>query len=183
MTSLVILGRRAARFGAAALFLTACTGVERRRDPDYPFAAVTTYAWKEPAHFTGTNEDKPYVLGEVTTEIDAALKQRGLQRVEKGEAQVLLSAVVGFDRRLLRKEPQYSVYRVEDIEHAVLTVQVFDRLQRRSVWEADARRPLRVVAHAFGGAVERFTPVDEPRVWRIEEMVGDVVAELPLGAR
>ncbi|MEZ6036671.1 MAG: DUF4136 domain-containing protein [Planctomycetota bacterium] len=183
MTSLAILGRRAASIGVAALLLTACNSVERRRDPDYPFAAVTTYAWKEPPHFAAGVEDAQRVLDDVAIELDSALKQRGLQRTEKGAAQVLLSAEIGLTNKMLRKEPQYTVYRVEDVEHAVLTVQIFDRLQRRSVWEADVDRPLRVVGRSFGRSVERFSEVDEPRDWQVAAMVREVVNALPFAAR
>lgn len=167
---------------AVVLCSVACGSVERQRDLEYPFASVSTYAWKEPAHLAASLPDeRSRVAEDVQLEIDSALRQRGLRRTEKGAAEVLLSVIIAAEQRVRRNDPQIGAYRAEVVEHARISLEVFDRLQRRSVWLGEAERPLRVVARTLGGTVERFSPIDEPRLWQIDAMIQKLFNELPLG--
>lgn len=163
--------------------LAACAGVATRGERDYDFAAVTSYGWKDPPQLLGMTDpaEETAVLGELQRRVDRLLERRGMTRVDKGDAQVLLVATIRVDTAVQQNDPQFSLYVAEEYERATLRIDVYDRMRRRLVWSGERTDRLRYTARAIGGTVMRFTPVDAPREWHVEPMVERIVGATPLG--
>jgi hypothetical protein len=167
----------------AALWFTAsgCSGVDTNRDRSFDFAVVRNYAWKEPPQFVGDAEDDDVegLLTQAQRRIDRALTRRGIALVDKSEADVVLSAKLRVETRVQDNDPQFAVFVAEEYEVGTLELEIFERLQRRSVWSGRSHDRLRYSSRATTGVEVRFVPTDEPRTWHLDDMVDRITAQLP----
>ncbi len=165
---------------ATALLFGACAGAPVEVDPAFDFAAVETFAWKEEPRLAATEHPGDEgVLARLERGVERLLGRRGMRKTEKAEAQIVLSATLTTEVRRQAVDPIFATYVAEDYEYGRLVLEVFDRPQRRSVWVGDSAHKIRSVARVFGGLKQNLDPVDEPRSWRVDELVEDALASLP----
>jgi len=148
---------------------------------DYHFGEVDSYAWKEPPGFaSGTDVGQSGELADFERRVERRLERRGIDLVPKDRAQIVLSGQIRIDTRTHELDPNYSVYSAERFEVAILQLQVYDRAERRLVWSGEEEQRLRTTGHRFGRRlVEEFSDTDEPRQWRIYDMVDKLIDRLP----
>ena len=161
--------------------LAACSGVDTVRDSSFDFDAVTSYAWKEGPRMTGTSDrdEEDRLLQQLRQRIDFNLEQRGWKQVEKAAADVVISARVRIETRVQQNDPNFALYVAEEYEQAILEIEVFNRLARKSVWRGQREDRLRYTSRAIGGVHQRFEPTGELRQWHIDKMADRVLDRLP----
>lgn len=158
--------------------LTACSSSTRRVDPTYDFAAIETFAWKEPPRLAAEGPGEELLRG-LTHAVERTLEKRGVTAIEKQQADVVVSATLTVTTEIYELDPNFTQFEAEEVEQGVLTIEVFDRINRRSVWVGEQRRDLRVLRRAFGGLTRTWSEVSEPRQWHIERLVAAVLDDLP----
>jgi hypothetical protein len=163
-----------------AITLAGCAGGPGPAS-DFDFGGVTTYAWKEPASFgRGATDGEQGELADFERRVQRMLERRGIELVAKDRAQILLSGQILIDERTHELDPNYSVYSAERFEVAILSLEVYDRKNRKLVWTDDEESRLRTTGRRFGRRlVEEFSATDEVRRWRIYDMVDALLARLP----
>ena len=164
---------------SALLLLSACADVELR-DPDFNFAAVQSFAWKQkPQVLADSAVGDDNALYQLERDVERELKRRGIREVLKSRADVVLSATLRVDKEIYEVDPHFSQFAAREVEKGTLAIEVFDRARRRLVWFGEEQRDLRTTRRAFGGLVQQWVPVDEPRMWNMEQMVAELLARLP----
>jgi len=160
--------------------LAGCAGAPTT-DVTYDFAAVRSYAWKEPVRYAdGVESGEEGELSDFERRVRRVLERRDVLLVPKPRAEVLLSGRILVERRTRALDPNYSVYSAEEFEVATLTLDVYDRKSRTLVWSDREQRRLRTIGQRFGGRLaEDFTPTDEQRDWQVYGMVDALLARLP----
>lgn len=158
----------------------ACSSVIRVSDPSFSLEGVTGFAWRDAPRFAGeVPDDADALLAEVRRHTRRALEAHGVRAVDKAESQIVLSATLQIRVDVEKNDRNYALHESTQFEHAVLTLQVFDRAQRKLVWEGETSRRLRASAQAFGGLVQRWEPTGEARNWQLRTMVEELLAHLP----
>ena len=160
--------------------LAGCAGAPTT-DVTYDFAAVRSYAWKEPVRYAdGVESGEEGELSDFERRVRRVLERRDVLLVPKPRAEVLLSGRILVERRPRALDPNYSVYSAEEFEVATLTLDVYDRKSRTLVWSDREQQRLRTTGQRFGGRLaEDFTPTDEQRDWQVYGMVDALLARLP----
>lgn len=163
-----------------ASVLAGCAGAPTM-DATYDFAAVRSYAWKEPVRYAnGVESGEEGELSDFERRGRRVLERRDVLLVPKPRAEILLSGQILVERRTRALDPNYSVYSAEEFEVATLTLDVYDRKSRTLVWSDREQQRLRTTGQRFGGRLaEDFTPTAEHRNWQVYGMVDALLARLP----
>ena len=160
--------------------LAGCAGAPTT-DVTYDFAAVRSYAWKEPVRYAdGVESGEEGELSDFERRVRRVLERLDVLLVPKPREEVLLSGRILVERRTRAIDPNYSVYSAEEFEVATLTLDVYDRKSRTLVWSDREQRRLRTTGQRFGGRLaEDFTPTDEQRVDHAVDLPVALLARLP----
>ena len=174
---------RPARLLLLALLACAVTGCASNRgvlDPDFDFAGITSYAWRDAPSYAGGSTDHPGELADFERRVQRVLEERGVQLVAKSDAQVLLTGVLSVVRRVEQSDPNFTNWTTTEYEVGTMTIEVYDRQRRKRVWSDELSRRLRDTARAFGGRLGNpMVETGERRDWRIYDMVDELLARLP----
>ncbi|MCA8949411.1 MAG: DUF4136 domain-containing protein [Planctomycetes bacterium] len=158
---------------------TGCTGVTTERDPSFDFATVDTFAWRQSPSFVADvrTADDDLVLAELERTVNRRLAGLGKKLVTANPG-IVVDARLQVTVEVQRNDPEWALYVAEKYEQAVLVLEFYDPSSRKSLWRAECRDRLRYTAHGIGTTRVKFTPVDEPRMWHIADMVDRLVTQL-----
>lgn len=173
----------------AALFAVAgCSGIEVRQTEgsEASIAGYTTYSWV--ADGPASPEDpeawsRRELSREIRVLVDRALEVRGFRLVDREEADLLVEERTSIEERVQQRDPYFSFDTVRKIEVGTLTLQMLDGRTRGVLWSASAKSDLREVARGFGLVDIRYEPIDEPRDWKLQEKVEEILSRIPPRAR
>lgn len=121
--------------------LSACSGLEVRsqHEPGTDFAALTSYAWA-PAIAANARED--LVLGIVRPKVDAILAAKGLTRVERDQASLLVEEHVVVEKLTRTNDPYYAFDLYTEYERGTLLVDLMDPSTSKVLWRGSATAEL-----------------------------------------
>ena len=119
------------------------------------FSAYQSYAWvTDELTLIGTGMGNPRIRNEdnerrIRAEVDAALAAKGLQKVEREQADLIVAFVVG-TREQLRLEGggghSYALLTTKDAQSTYykgsLSIDLFDAATRQQVWHGWVSKPL-----------------------------------------
>jgi hypothetical protein len=173
----------------AALFAVAgCSGIQVRQTEgsEASIAGYTTYSWA--ADGPASPEDpeawsRRELSREIRVLVDRALEVRGFRLVDREEADLLVEERTSIEERVQQRDPYFSFDTVRKIEVGTLTLQMLDGRTRGVLWSASAKSDLREVARGFGLVDIRYEPIDEPRDWKLQEKVDEMMSRIPPRAR
>ena len=117
--------------------LAACTGIEVRsqHEPGTDFAALTTYAW---APAIAANEREDLVLEIVRPKVDALLAARGLTKVERDQASLVVEEHVVVEKVTRTNDPYYAFDLYTEYERGTLLVDLMDPATSKVLWRGSA---------------------------------------------
>jgi hypothetical protein len=175
-------------FAPAAAFI-ACSGVRVATDydPSADFSNVRSYAWFDEQ--SGVQGDRPDVESlldrRVRGAVDAELQRKGLARVDKSAAKMLVSYHLGVEKKLdvdtINTGYGYGRYgryggistetTVREYQEGTLLIDMIDPASKQLVWRGSGQARIR----------EYSSPEDREK--RINEAVKQILEEFPPGAR
>ena len=163
-----------------ALLLCSCASAPSW-DAGFAFDDVRVYAWREPAQWSGANdEDQERVLNEFERRVDRALQRMEVSDGPAEQAQILLSGALRIETRTHQMDPVYSIYSEEQYEVAIMTLQIRDRRGIDIIWSDREEVRICTTGHRFRRSRdEEWRKTDYPRNWQIFAMVDALIDRIP----
>lgn len=146
----------------SAALLAGCSSVSVSRDFDNTadFSAIRTYAWQhaEQPQTGDPRIDDDLIDARVRSAVETDLRNKGFQMVDVGEADVLVTYFVGFNRRISSSGGSMSMgmtrgsagragsvglssgTQVSDYEEAHLTIDIISTENDRTIWRGTGTR-------------------------------------------
>jgi hypothetical protein len=172
--------------GAVALLLSlsGCSDIRVRKGSGDELAIVgrSTYAWQPEASGPEDGSEawsRRELAREIRQLVDRHLGAHGYRRVEAAEAEMLVQHRTDIEVQVRERDPYFSFDSVRKVEVGKLTLLLLDAQTRGVLWSASAESDLREVARGFGLTSIRYEPIDEPRDWKLEQKVHQIVSRLP----
>jgi hypothetical protein len=166
------------------LAAASCSPIEVREHEGDAASLVgrTTYAWLlEPT--TAADDGEEWSERELQRQVrligDRHLGARGFRQVEPEDADLLVEPRTSIELHVRERDPYFSFDTVRKYELGKLTIQLLDARTRAVLWSASAQSALRDVARGFGLVAIRYEPIDEPRDWKLEQKVHEIVSRIP----
>lgn len=173
--------------GGLLLAATSCSPIQVREVEGDELALVgrRSYAWSEESlrPVGDASGDEAWSQRELERRVrellDRHLGARGFRRVAAEDAELLVAARTSIEVDLRERDPMFSFDTVRKVEVGTLTLQMLEARTRGVLWSASAQSDLREVARGFGLTNIRYEPIDEPRDWKLEQKVHELVSRLP----
>lgn len=138
----------------------------------------SSYRWRQDPVLLGT---EPTAMDQAALEqlraiVDRELGALGLQRMDKGDAELAVRAVLRTELLSQQNDPYFSLYVAEQYELGKLQLEFQDGTSGERLWRGECRHRLRTVQRVVGGSMQpQAVPTNEPRIWPIEEMARRVL--------
>ncbi|MBK9387979.1 MAG: DUF4136 domain-containing protein [Planctomycetes bacterium] len=178
--------RRASLLGLALLAFSGsgCSDIRVREGSGDELSLVgrSTYAWLPEASGPEDGAEawsQRQLAREIRQLADRHLGARGFRRVEAGEAELLVEHRTHLEVQVRERDPYFSFDTVRKVEVGKLSLHFSDAETRGELWSASAESDLREIARGFGITSIRYEPIEEPRDWKLEQKVHQIVSRLP----
>lgn len=132
-----------------------------------------SFAW---AVDTGTGDEA--LDSEVRSAVERELSELGFMRAEPNDADLLISFQTSIEKGFRNNDPFFAHWPAEGYEMGTLTIWMQDALDGELIWSGSGTSEIRVSDALLGPFATKLTPTDNPRNWRVEKKVREILENL-----
>jgi len=137
-------------------------------------AGYRSWAWGD---VRSDHDDAP--VERTRAAIERELGARGLQRVARSEAQLLVELDFSVQTALRERDPYFNTYPLERYEIGTLTIELLDAADAELLWSGTGQSELRVSGVPNSPFTSRLVPTGAARDWKIARKVPEILTQLP----